>query len=139
MGTSFTPHWIKPNMTTLTDMAERCDSCREPLEIGQIGQCDNCQGGSKGVVGSPGVQPNPPGCPNCGSIVSDHPENGCVLAALMSVLRDRGTHEPGQIERIHARCDVDRFWHEVGLLVDRLGEGAFDLKELPSNMRDGSR
>lgn len=127
----------KLNMATLTDMAEHCNGCGEPLEIGQIGACDSCQVETKGVTGSPVAWPNQPVCPNCGSLVSDHPENGCLLATLMSVLRERGTHEPGQIERIHARCDVDRMWQEVGELVDRLGEGAFELNEHPSTSLDG--
>lgn len=65
-------------------------------------------------------------CPNCGGSVIDHPEDGCVLAALMTVLRDRGTHDQAALQRIHAQCDVESLWRSVDALVDQLAEGRFD-------------
>ncbi len=56
----------------------------------------------------------------------DHPEDGCVQAALMTVLRDRSTHDLAALQRIHAQCDVDSLWRSIDALVDQLAEGWFD-------------
>jgi hypothetical protein len=64
-------------------------------------------------------------CPNCDQPVKNHPENGCVLAALIGVLRERGTLDEVTIDQIHANCDVDSFWMAAGQLVDRLENKEF--------------
>lgn len=68
-------------------------------------------------------------CGNCLSPIENHPENGCVIGALFKVLHDRGEMEPSEIHRLHAACDVDRLWDEIGLLVDELGDGDFSSKD----------
>ena len=65
-------------------------------------------------------------CPNCyASPVKGHPENGCVLAAFIVVLRDRGNKPERRLLQIHAECNVDALWDQVGPLLDRLEEGEF--------------
>jgi hypothetical protein len=57
--------------------------------------------------------------------VSNHPENGCVLAALIGVIRDRGDLSERRIRYLHANCDADLFWDAVGSVIDRLESGDF--------------
>lgn len=64
-------------------------------------------------------------CPNCTSPVIDHPENGCVLAALVQVLRERSEHTDDQLHTIHAEVNADIFWKDIGAIVDRLGDGEY--------------
>lgn len=65
-------------------------------------------------------------CPNCCvNSVEDHPENGCVLAALIGVIRDRADISDEQRQEIHATCDVDALWNDIGKIVDRLEEGEY--------------
>lgn len=70
-------------------------------------------------------QTHPGHCPNCGKSIVNHPEDGCLLAALMTVLRDRGSHGEAALRRIHAQCDVELLWRSLDRVVDQLGEGAF--------------
>ena len=65
-------------------------------------------------------------CPNCAAHpVADHPANGCVLAALIQCIRDRGTVPERRLRDVHAHTDVDALWNDVGKIVDRLEEGAY--------------
>lgn len=68
-------------------------------------------------------------CPGCGQHpVNAHPQTGCVLAALVQVLRDRGEHTEEGLLAIHADCDEDHLWNELGDIVDRLGNGEFSVE-----------
>jgi hypothetical protein len=64
-------------------------------------------------------------CPNCGTPVADHPENGCVLAALIQVIRDRGNMSEQILLALHAGTDVDLLWESVGAIVDNLEMGTY--------------
>ena len=64
-------------------------------------------------------------CPNCTRNIVGHEPNGCVLEALMSVLRDRGGHTDKQMRKLWANVDVDALWNAIGPIVDDLGEGVF--------------
>lgn len=68
-------------------------------------------------------------CPNCGQPIDGHPDDGCMLNALIIVLRDRGELEPDVINRLHANCDPDLLWNRIGPIVDDLGVGAFNHEE----------
>lgn len=67
-------------------------------------------------------------CPNCTSPVVDHPENGCVLAALIQCIRDRGSKTPKQVTKLHEKCDADALWNRVGPIVDMLEAGVFSAE-----------
>lgn len=64
-------------------------------------------------------------CPCCGEPVEDHPDNGCVLNTLLGVLRDRGSLEEADILDLHAKCDVDALWQDLGRIIDRLEDGRY--------------
>lgn len=64
-------------------------------------------------------------CPNCSEQVENHPQNGCVLAALVEILRDRGRYTDQTLQTIHANCDVDALWEDLGPVIDRLGDGDY--------------
>lgn len=64
-------------------------------------------------------------CPNCTEPVADHPENGCVLAALIDVIRSRGTFGERKLRNIHAAVDADALWCDIGEIVDDLEEGRY--------------
>ena len=66
-----------------------------------------------------------PKCPNCGGNVANHPENGCVLAALIQVIRERDAMSERTLRRLHADTDIDAFWSRLGVVVDQLEEGVF--------------
>lgn len=63
-------------------------------------------------------------CCNC-SEPSPHPDNGCVLHAFVTVLRERGTHSESQLENIYINCNVDRLWDQLGGIIDDLGNGRY--------------
>lgn len=69
-----------------------------------------------------------PACPNCGLPVG-HEEDGCVLASLMRVVRDRGEHTDEEILRLWANCHADLLWDDIGPIVTRLGLGRYDITE----------
>jgi hypothetical protein len=64
-------------------------------------------------------------CPNCQSNVANHPENGCVLAALIQVIREREVIPERRLRTIHGATDVDRLWGDLGQVIDRLEEGGY--------------
>lgn len=66
-------------------------------------------------------------CPNCGGTVAHHPEDGCVLAALIQVIREREVMSERRLRTLHASTDVDRLWDRIGPIADALEEGAFRL------------
>lgn len=68
-------------------------------------------------------------CPNCGSPVANHPQNGCVLNALIRVIRDRGTVTESRLRKIHAAVNVDYLWDKVGNLIDQIEWGEFSRHE----------
>lgn len=65
-------------------------------------------------------------CPNCGGPL-DHPENGCVLASLIQIIRERQEHSVRKVNDLHANCDVDRLWDDVGSIVNRLAQGNYNV------------
>ena len=64
-------------------------------------------------------------CPNCSCDVEKHPDNGCVLNALIGVVRDRGNVSDLALQDLHAQCSVDSLWGRLGPIVDDLEEGWF--------------
>jgi hypothetical protein len=71
-------------------------------------------------------KPIPRLCPNCGQHpVANHPATGCVLAALIDLIRDRGTKSDMQIYKLHARCNADAMWGRIGPVIDDLEDGKF--------------
>lgn len=64
-------------------------------------------------------------CPNCTQPVVDHPENGCVLAALIGVVRERGNKNEAELIELHADANVDALWDVLGPVIDGLEEGEF--------------
>lgn len=67
-------------------------------------------------------------CPNCRQPVADHPENGCVLAALIQVIREREAMSEEKLRELHASTDTDQLWEDLGPLVDRLEEGEYSAQ-----------
>jgi hypothetical protein len=64
-------------------------------------------------------------CPNCGAAVNAHPDTGCVLYALMTVIRERGNLAEAKVQKIHREVNVDALWEELGPIIDRIEDGAF--------------
>lgn len=63
-------------------------------------------------------------CCNCME-PSPHPDNGCVLHAFVTVLRERETHSDSQLENLYISCNVDRLWDHLGGIIDGLGNGRY--------------
>lgn len=63
-------------------------------------------------------------CPNC-SASFPHPENGCALAMLISVISDRGTKTDAEIDALMTDCDVSALWDDLGPIVDKLENGGY--------------
>lgn len=63
-------------------------------------------------------------CPNCTKPVG-HEEDGCVLASLFAIVRDRGNTPKRKIKTLWANADVDALWSTLGPIVDDLEEGAY--------------
>lgn len=77
-------------------------------------------------------------CPNCGqSPVDNHPEDACVLAALIQVIRERGTSTEATLRAIHANVDIDRFWDDMVEIIDRLEGGDYTDEEKVIDMING--
>ena len=64
-------------------------------------------------------------CPNCGGNVANHPEDGCVLAALIQVIRERQSMSEKELRKLHANADVDALWDDLGRIIDKLEEGNY--------------
>lgn len=64
-------------------------------------------------------------CPNCGGNVANHPEDGCVLAALIQVIRERQSKSEPRLRKLHAKVDVDALWEDLGRVIDKLEDGAY--------------
>ena len=64
-------------------------------------------------------------CPNCIESVEGHIDNGCVLAALIDVIRDREEIKEKELLELHAECNVDSLWNDIGPIVDALQEGKY--------------
>ncbi len=64
-------------------------------------------------------------CPNCAGDIDKHLESGCVLGALISVIKDRGEHTEEQLKALTHDCDVDRLWEDLGPIIDSLASGAY--------------
>lgn len=68
-------------------------------------------------------------CPGCGHPVDDHPEDGCVLGALIRVLRDRGSLDEQELLKLHSEADIDGLWADIGPILDRLEDGGYSYPE----------
>lgn len=66
-----------------------------------------------------------PTCPCCSAPVSQHPENGCVLYTLIQVLGQRGALTASELAQVHADCDVDTLWSDIGPVLDKLEVGHY--------------
>lgn len=65
-------------------------------------------------------------CPNCcTSPVADHPDNGCALAVLIQVIRERGDLTERKLRDLHYNCNVDHLWDRLGPVIDDLQAGEF--------------
>lgn len=65
-------------------------------------------------------------CPNCDRQHRlGHPTNGCVLAALVQVVRERGDLTERRLKKLHENCDVDALWTRLGEVIDDLEDGVF--------------
>lgn len=78
------------------------------------------------IGGTGQAQPEGGSCPNCGAAVVDHPQNGCALAALIGVVRERGDTPEDEIRKLHAGCDSDALWNDLGRVVDALQDGRYN-------------
>lgn len=68
-------------------------------------------------------------CPNCGnSPVHGHPENGCILATMITVVRERGNKSEEELEELHAKTDVNALWNDLGPILDKLEEGGYSTE-----------
>lgn len=67
-----------------------------------------------------------PECPNCGSPVDGHPEDGCILAAMIQCLADRGEIPEEDLLLIHANANTDLLWADLGPILDKLGNGIYE-------------
>ena len=68
-------------------------------------------------------------CPNCLLPVDGHPENGCVLAAFIQAIRERGNLSEEQLRELHHNTSVDALWSRLGPILDDLEEGVFEIAE----------
>jgi hypothetical protein len=68
-------------------------------------------------------------CPNCYAPVEEHEANGCVLAALMQLVRDRGNLDDEALLNLHANANADAFWDDLGPIIDGLEDGHYTTKE----------
>lgn len=69
-------------------------------------------------------------CPNCAGIpAQEHPQNGCVLAALIEVVRDRGEMSATDLAQLLANTDADALWNDLGPIVDTLEAGGYTQQE----------
>jgi hypothetical protein len=57
--------------------------------------------------------------------VVGHPENGCVLAAFIDVIRSRGTFSERKLRNVHASIDADALWCDVGEIIDDIEKGRY--------------
>jgi hypothetical protein len=64
-------------------------------------------------------------CPLCGGNVARHREDGCILAALIEVIRERDAISEQCLRRIHAHADVDALWVDLGQIIDKLEDGKY--------------
>jgi hypothetical protein len=72
-------------------------------------------------------------CPNCMQHpAANHPENGCVLASMIQLVRERGNHSEEEIQTLHATCDTDALWAHLGPLLDKLEDGEFSFETVPN-------
>lgn len=69
-------------------------------------------------------------CPNCFQApVVGHPENSCVLAALIQCLRDREKTDEARLQHLHANCDVAQLWDSLGPILDALEDGDYLIND----------
>ena len=64
-------------------------------------------------------------CPNCSCDVEKHPDNGCVLNALIGIVRARQTHSEELLQDLMAHCDHVVLWDFISPLADQLAAGRF--------------
>ena len=64
-------------------------------------------------------------CANCGDEIPGHEENGCVLAALVQVIKDRGFTTSGSLLLMLRDTNVDALWDDLGPIIDQLEAGEY--------------
>lgn len=64
-------------------------------------------------------------CPNCGEPIKDHPENGCLLATLITTLRERAELDEAELEKIHESTNAQALWDDMGRILDKLQAGGY--------------
>lgn len=65
-------------------------------------------------------------CPNCREQVVTHAENGCALALLIQLVRERGDHSEHTLLNLHYMCDTDKMWDDLGPVVDQMERGDYN-------------
>lgn len=63
-------------------------------------------------------------CPNCRRFIVGHPQNSCVLAALITILGGREMPLDELLD-LHANANVDALWEDLGVIIDRLQDGVY--------------
>lgn len=63
-------------------------------------------------------------CPNCGKEIP-HPEDGCVLATLMAVMRDWTAMPQSEVNAIWGKVDINALWDDLGPIIDGLEMGKY--------------
>ena len=69
-------------------------------------------------------------CPNCAEHpVDNHPQTGCMLAALIQIIEERGGHSATELQVLHANTNVDALWDDIGPIIDRLEHGEYNVED----------
>lgn len=64
-------------------------------------------------------------CPNCSEFILGHPKNGCILAALIDVVRDRQNKSESKLFVLHRDINEDALWNSLGPIIDALENGEY--------------
>ena len=64
-------------------------------------------------------------CPNCVQLIDGHPQNSCVLAAFIALLKDRENLTAEALLELHRNVDIDALWDALGPVLDTLEAGGF--------------
>ena len=64
-------------------------------------------------------------CPNCGEPKWPHPDSGCVLAALITVIDERGGTSQKRLKHLLYNANIDALWDRLGPVIDDLERGLY--------------
>ena len=70
-------------------------------------------------------------CPNCLGPIAKHPQNSCMLAMFIQVIRERGEMSERKLRKLHAKCNVDALWDKLAPIIDDIEEGEYTWDEEP--------